>query len=60
MKHVAVALFPYISNTSIQLEKELKSFYRKHLENKVNLTVVHKTCKIKDYFKYKDKQPVVV
>ena len=50
---------PYIGNPSIQLEKEFKSFFRRHLSNTLNLNVVHTCYKIGDMFKHKEKQPTL-
>ena len=50
---------PYIGNASVHLEKELQSFYRRKLGNKVRLVVFHSTFGIGNKFRYKDKQPVL-
>ena len=50
---------PYIGNASVHLEKELQSFYRRELGNKVRLVVIHSTFGIGNRFRYKDKQPVL-
>ena len=47
---------PYFGETSLQLEKELRNFFRKYLTELAHLSVIHKTHTIGDHFKYKDKQ----
>jgi len=47
---------PYLGETSVQLEKELRNFFRKYLKKLTQLTLIHRTHTIEDYFKYKDKQ----
>ena len=47
---------PYIGNQSIQIEKELRPFFRKYLIDKVRLCVIHDTFCIGDMFRFKDKQ----
>ena len=50
---------PYIGNASADLEKELQSFYRRKLDNKVRLVVSHSTFGIGNRFCYKNKQPLL-
>ena len=45
---------PYLGETSLQLEKELRNFFRKHLKELAHLCLIHKTHTIGEYFK--DKQ----
>ena len=47
---------PYLGETSLQLEKELRNFFRKYLKELAHLCLIHKTHAIGDHFKYKDKQ----
>ena len=47
---------PYLGETSRQLEKELRNFFRKYLKELAHLSLIHKTHTIGDHFKYKDKQ----
>ena len=47
---------PYIGNQSIQIEKELRSFFRKYLIDKVRPCVIHDTFCRGDMFRFKDKQ----
>jgi len=47
---------PYLGETSLQLEKELRNFFRKYLKELGHLSLIHKTHTIGDHFKYKDKQ----
>ena len=47
---------PYLGETSLQLEKELRNFFRKYLKELAHLSLIHKTHAIEDHFKYKDKQ----
>ena len=48
---------PFIGNTSLHIEKELKSFFRRQLSGKFSLNVVHDCYKIGDMFKHKELQP---
>lgn len=48
---------PFIGNPSVQLEKELKSFFRHNLNDRLSLNVVHTSFKIGDMFKHKERQP---
>ena len=48
---------PFIGNTSLHIEKELKSFFRRQLSGKLSLNVVHDCYKIGDMFKHKELQP---
>jgi len=50
---------PYIGNPSIHLEKEFKSFFRRHLSDGLNLNVIHTCYKIGDMLKHKEKQPTL-
>jgi len=47
---------PYLGETSVQLEKELRNFFRKYLKEFAQLSLIHRTHTIGDHFKYKDKQ----
>ena len=47
---------PYLGEASVQLEKELRNFFRKYLKEFAHLSLVHRTHTIGDHFKYKDKQ----
>ena len=47
---------PYLGETSLQLEKELRNFFRKYLKELAHLSLIHKIHSIGDHFKYKDKQ----
>ena len=49
---------PYLGETSLQLEKELRNFFRKYLKELARLSLIHKTHTIGDHFKYKDKQAI--
>ena len=46
---------PYLGETSVQLEKELRN-YRKYLKEFAQLSLIHRRHTIGDHFKYKDKQ----
>ena len=46
---------PYIGNQSVKIEKELRSFFRKYLIDKVRLCAIHDTLCIGDVFRFKDK-----
>jgi len=46
----------YLGETSVQLEKELRNFFRKYLKELAILSLIHRTHTIGDHFKYKDKQ----
>ena len=48
---------PFIGNTSLHIEKELKSVFRRQLSEKLCLNVVHDCYKINDMFKHKELQP---
>jgi len=45
-----------LAKTSLQLEKDLRNFFRKYLKQLADLCLMHKTHTIGDHFKYKDKQ----
>ena len=47
---------PYLGETSVQLEKELRNFFQKYLKEFAQLSLIHRTHTIGDHFKYKDKQ----
>ena len=47
---------PYLGETSLQLEKELRNVFRKYLKELAHLSLIHKTHTIGDHFKYKDNQ----
>jgi len=46
---------PYLGEISVQLEKELRNFFRKYLKEFAQLSLIHRTHTIGDHFKYKDK-----
>jgi len=46
----------HTNETSLQLEKELRNFFRKYLKELAHLPLIQKTHAIGDHFKYKDKQ----
>ena len=48
---------PFLGNSSSHFEKELKTFFHKHLGNKLKLSVIHTTFKIDNFFRYKEQQP---
>ena len=48
---------PFIGNTSLHLEKELKSFFRRQLSVKLSLNVVHDYYKISNMFKHQKLLP---
>ena len=50
---------PFIGHHSTHLEKELKTFYHRHLSDMVNLNVIHKTFSIGDLFRHKENQPLM-
>ena len=45
---------PFIGNTSLHTEKELKSFFRRQLSGKLSLNVVYDCYKIGDMLKHKE------
>ena len=47
---------PYLGEISVQLEKELRNFFRKYLKEFAQLSLIHRTHTIRDHFKFKDKQ----
>jgi len=47
---------PFLGEASVQLEKELRNFFRKYLKEFAQLSLVHRTHTIGDHFKYKDEQ----
>jgi len=47
---------PYLGETSLQLEKELRNFFRTYLKELAHLSLIHKTHAIGDHFKYNNKQ----
>ena len=60
LRRIIFKLLPHIiCNTSAHLEKELQSFYRCKLGNKVKFVVLHSTFGIGNRFRYKDKQPLL-
>ena len=50
---------PFVGNSSLHLEKELKSFFRRKLSDKFILNIVHNCYAISNMFKHKDKQPLL-
>jgi len=46
---------PYLGETSVQLEKELRNFFQKYLKEFAQLSLIHRTHTIGDHFTYKDK-----
>jgi len=47
---------PYLGETSLQLEKDLRNFFRKYLKEVAHLSLIRKTHTIGDHFKHKGKQ----
>jgi len=41
----------YLGETSLQLEKELRTFLQKYLKEHAQLSLIHKTHTIGDHFK---------
>ena len=50
---------PYTGEPSIHLEKELIDFFRKKLQDEVQLTIIHVTNKLGQLFYHKEKQPLL-
>ena len=50
---------PFVGNSSMHIEKELQSFFRRKLSDKVKLMIVHNCHAIGNMFKHKDKQPLL-
>ena len=48
---------PFIGNTSLHIEKEFKSFFRRQTSGKLGLNIVHDCYKLGDMFKLKELQP---
>ena len=48
---------PFIGDHSLHVEKELQSFFHRHLSHDLSLNVVHTCFKIGDMFKHKEHQP---
>ena len=46
----------YIGSTSLQVEKELRSFFQRKLQNKIKFVFIHNTFKFGNLFSHKDKQ----
>ena len=46
----------YIGSTSLQVEKELRSFFQRKLQNKIKFVFIHNTFKLGNLFSHKDKQ----
>ena len=50
----------YIKEPSVQLENELKHFFRKKLQDKVHLIMIHVTNKLGQFFNHNKKQPLLL
>ena len=51
---------PYIGEPSIHLETELKHYFRMKLRDEVQLTIIHVTNKLEQFFNHKEKQPLLL
>ena len=51
---------PYIGEPSIHIEKELKHFFWKKLQDKVQLFIIHVTNKLGQFFNHKQKQSLLL
>ena len=50
---------PYIAEPFIHIEKKLKHFFWKKLQDKIQLIIIHVTNKLGQFFNYKEKQPLL-
>ena len=49
----------FIGSTSLQVEKELRSFFQRKLQNKIKFVFIHNTFKLGNLFSHKDKQATI-